>query len=536
MPHARLTRRRLLAALPPALLAPAFLPMTALAAGTVAHRLTVLHLNDFHAHHEPADASATTCETGHAGCFGGAARLATAVARERAAASAAGRAVVLVDAGDQFQGSLFFTAFKGEVERAVMHAIGTEAMAVGNHEFDNGPAGLRDFVRPARFAVLACNIGFDDTELAGRVRSGVVVEKGGLRLGLIGLTTPETANISSPGPGVRFAEPAAAAAGAAARLRAAGAEVVLALSHLGWAADRALAGQVAGVDGFIGGHSHTLLSDGEPGAAGPAHAVFSGPAGRAVVVQAAAYGRYLGRLDLDIAADGTLLAYGGDCRHIGLDLPEDPAVAALVAGYASRLGAVRARRVGHLAAELSNVTCRMTECALGDLVADAMLAAAPGTEVALINGGGLRAGLPAGEITLGQVLAVLPFGNTLATFELTGADLRAALAHGLGRAGQGGFPQVAGVHLAWNPLAAGDARLVSLAVRQADGTLAPLDDARIYRVVANDFLRRGGDGYDVLRTAARNPYDTGPPLDAVVVSALGRGAVAALDGRISLLR
>lgn len=533
MPHhqLRLTRRRLLASLPPL-----FLPMRVLAEGSVAHRLTVLHLNDFHSHHEPVDAAAVACGAGQEGCFGGAARLATALSREREAAEAGGRVVALVDAGDQFQGSLFFTAFAGAAERDVMHAIGTEAMAIGNHEFDRGPDTLRDFLRPARFAPLACNIAFDDPELAARIRPGLVLDKAGLKLGLIGLTTPETANISSPGPTVRFAEPGPAAATAAAALRGQGARVVLALSHLGWDVDQSLAGQIPGVDGFIGGHSHTLLSDSEPGAAGPAHAVFAGPAGRAVVVQAAAYGRYFGRLDLDIAADGTLLAYGGDCRHIGLDLPEDAGVAALVAGYAARLGTVRRRHVGQLDAELTNATCRVSECALGDLVTDAMLAATPGAQIALVNGGGLRAGLPAGPVTLGDVLTTLPFGNMLATFELTGTDLRAALIHGLDRMGQGGFPQIAGLYLAWNPLASGDARLVSVSRPLPDGTLAPLDPARHYRIVANNFLRAGGDGYAVLAEHAINPYDTGPPLDAALVSLLASRHSAGLDGRMALMR
>ena len=123
---------------------------------------------------------------------------------------------------------------------------------------------------------------------------------------------------------------------------------MLALSHLGVGADRALAGRVPGVDVFLGGHSHTLLSDTEPGAAGPAHAVLDGPAGPAVVLQAGAYGRHLGRLDLDVAADGTVLAYGGDCRHVGLDLPMDPTVAAIVASYAVHLDAVRRRPVGQM--------------------------------------------------------------------------------------------------------------------------------------------------------------------------------------------
>jgi 5'-nucleotidase len=525
----RLGRRLLLGAA-------ASLPMVRLARGAVAHRLTLLHVNDFHARHEPVDGGALACrpDQGRGGCFGGSPRLATAIALARTAARSAGRSVALLDAGDQFQGSLFYTAWKGEVERAVMHAIGTEVMAVGNHEFDNGPATLAAFVRGARFAVVSANLQVDDSDLAGLLRPWIILEKDGLRIGVVGLTTPETATSSSPGPRVRFLPPGPALTRAAAEARAAGARIVLALSHLGVGADRALAGRVPGVDVFLGGHSHTLLSDTEPGAAGPAHAVLDGPAGPAVVLQAGAYGRHLGRLDLDVAADGTVLAYGGDCRHVGLDLPMDPTVAAIVASYAVHLDAVRRRPVGQMAEALSNATCRIAECPLGNLVADAMLADSPGAEVAVMNAGGLRTGLPGGTVTLGDVLSVLPFGNTLATLQLRGTDLRAAIVNGLARAGTGAFPQVAGLRITWNPLAASPSRLLTLQVRNADGRYAPLDPDRRYHVVTNNFVRAGGDGYLMLRDNAIDPYDTGPPLDDAVSRAIAAALAPGIDERIGL--
>ncbi len=518
-----LSRRLFLAAL-------GTLPLSRLAEGAAAHRLTILHMNDFHARHEPADGRAVTCRLAAGSppvrpdCFGGAARLASAIAAERAAAEADGRQVLLVDAGDQFQGSLFYTAWRGDVELAVMHALGTEAMALGNHEFDHGPANLARFVRAARFPVLSANAdAAADPDLAGLVPAHLLLEKAGLRIGLVGVTTPATAVISAPGPHVRFTDPAAALARSAAALRAEGATLVVALSHLGLDEDMALAGHVPGVDVLVGGHTHTLLSDSEPGAAGPAHQAVSGPAGRAIIVQAAAFGRYLGRLDLDIAADGTVLAYGGDCRHVGLALPEEPRVAAIVAGYAAKLDGVRLRVVGRAAVAVGNTTCRVGECALGSFIADAMLASVQGADVALMNAGGIRTGLPEGEITLGDVLTMLPFGNTMATLKLSGADLQAAVANGLARLGAGAFPQVAGMRITWNPLAAPGARLVALEVAGAGG-YAPVDPARLYRVVTNNFLRGGGDGYAVLRDRAVEAYDAGPGLDETVAAAIAAQA------------
>ena len=509
------------------------LPMARLARAGVAHRLTILYINDFHSRHEPVDAAALACKPGKPSCLGGAAHLATALAQARQAAEADRRSVLLLDAGDQFQGSLFYTAWHGEVELAVMHALGTEAMAVGNHEFDNGPATLARFVRAAGFPVLSANVDASaDPDLAGLLRPWIVLHKDGLAVGVVGATTQETPVGSSPGPHVRFAAPGPALAEAATVARAAGAKFVIALSHLGVEEDRALAGQVAGVDVFVGGHSHTLLSDSESGAAGPAHQMVTGGSGRALVVQAACFGRYVGRLDLDVAADGTLVACGGDCRHVGLDLPAEPKVAAIVASYAVRLDGVRRRVAGQTAAALTNEGCRAGECAFGDFVADAMLASAHGAEVALMNAGGLRTGLPGGTVTLGDVMGALPFGNTVATLTLTGADLRAALANGLSRAGKGAFPQVAGMRVGWRRGAPDPVQ--SVVVRQPDGRFAPLDPARRYLVVTNDFLRRGGDGYAVLRSAAIDPYDAGPPLDETLASALAAASPVSphTDGRI----
>lgn len=515
--------------------------MIRLAHGETNHRLTVLHMNDLHSRHEPVDARFLTCsavaQPAKPDCFGGSARLVAALLAERAAAEAAGRTVLLVDAGDQFQGSLFYTAWHGEVELAVMHVLGTEAMAVGNHEFDNGPQTLARFIKGARFPILSANIdAASEPALAGLIRPSVLLHKGGLHIGVVGLTTQQTMIGSSPGPNVHFNDPGPALAAQAALLRAQGATLVIALSHLGWDDDRALAGNIPGVDVFVGGHSHTLLSDSEKGAEGPAHEVRAGTAGRAVVVQAACYGRYFGRLDLDIDSGGTVLAYGGDTRRVTLDMPEHPEVARIIASYAVQLDGVRQRVVGHAPAALDNATCRVAECALGSFTADAMLASVHGAEIAITNGGGLRVGLPEGDITVGDVMAMLPFGNTVATMQLKGADVAAALANGFSRAGAGAFPQIAGLRATWKPLAEPSARLGSIAVRQPDGGYAMLDPERVYRVVTNNFMRGGGDGYTMFKQNAIDPYDAGPPLDEMIAAAIAAASPFSplTDGRIGI--
>ncbi len=502
------------------------LPLTRIAWGQAAHRLTIIHLNDFHSRHDPVNGATLACNLGAAGCFGGSPRLATAIAAQRRAAEADGRAVLQLDAGDQFQGSLFYTALHGDAELAVMHAVGTEAMAVGNHEFDNGPANLARFIANARFPVLSANMTAGGV-LAGMIQPYALFDRAGLKLAVVGLTTPETLTTSSPGPDVQIGDPAAAMAQASAAARAAGAQVVIALSHLGIAADQALAAGVPGIAAIIGGHSHTLLSNVEAGAAGPHPTVV----GKTLIVQAGAYGRYLGRLDLDLAADGAVLAYGGECRHIGADIDPDPAVAAIVAGYAAPLEAARRQVLGQAPALGSPAGCRIAECALGDFVADAILAGARGADVAIMNAGGIRTGLPEGAVTRGDVIGMLPFGNTLSVLRIRGADLRAALLHGLSLVGRGGFPQTAGLRIGWNPV---DAAATTIAVRGADGQYQPLDPGRDYTLVTNDFTRSGGDGYTVLRDRAIDPYDTGPALEDLVAAHIQAGAAMPAGGRLVL--
>lgn len=526
-----LSRRLLLGA---ALAVPALRRPSAQAA----HQVRLVHVNDFHSRHEPVvRATGAGCRADEA-CLGGSARLVGAIAAAKAEAAAAGRGAVAIDAGDEFMGSLFYTQYRGAAELQVMKAWGCEAMTLGNHEFDNGPENLATFIAGADFPILAANI---DTRaepvLGGRTRPWWETVRGGARLAFIGVTTPETPLLSSPGRNLRFTDPAEATRRAIAEIRATGPATIVLLSHLGYGPDRQMAAEVAGLDVIVGGHSHTLLANDEPDAEGPMPVLVDGPDRRVRIVQTGAYGRFLGMLDLDLAADGRVVATGGACAPIGTGFPEDARVAALIAELARPLAETRRRPVGTLPAEMGNAECRRGECLLGNLVAEAILARAPGAEIAITNGGGLRAGLPGGLVTLGDVLTTLPFGNTVATMGLRGSDVLAALENGFsqGAGTAGRFPQVAGLRVVWDPAAAAGSRVRAVEVAQG-GRFAPLDPGRVYRVATNDFMRRGGDGYAPFRERALDPYDAGVPVDDALADyiAAGRTGAIALDGRIGV--
>ena len=172
---------------------------------------------------------------------------------------------------------------------------------------------------------------------------------------------------------------------------------------------------------------------------------------------------------------------------------------------------------------------------MGNLVADAMLdrVADQGVTIAIQNGGGIRASIDAGEVTMGEVLTVLPFQNTLATFQISGASIIAALENGVSEVeeGAGRFPQVAGIRFVWDAAAEPGSRIVEVTL--ADGSA--IDPAATYGVVTNNYVRGGGDGYKIFSSDAMNAYDYGPGLENVVADyMLEQGAYTPyLDGRIA---
>jgi 5'-nucleotidase len=365
---AMLARRHLLAAgLVPLLPLPAIRPAPAQAAA----RATILHLNDFHSRHEGAQPGGQACREGSP-CPGGSPRLVAAIRAARAAAEGEGRATLALDGGDQFMGSLYYTVHRGMAEAAMQNAWGCQAMALGNHEFDHGPEVTARYARALAAPLLAANLDTAaEPALHGLVRPWTVFRRGAARIGVVGLITEDTPTIASPGPRLRFTSAEEAAARAIAEIRAEGPATVVLLSHRGLGPDRQLAARVPGVDVIVGGHSHTLLA-GHPDAAGPHPVVLDGPDRPVRIVQAGALGRFLGRLDLDLAADGRVAAHGGDATEMTTALPEDATAAATLAGFGAgwpRSGAARsaglppASPTRHAAGpNAGSATCWRTRC------------------------------------------------------------------------------------------------------------------------------------------------------------------------------
>ena len=513
------------------------------AASFADYTLNILHINDWHSRIESNNKYESTCsavEEGKGECYGGAARLVAAIARERG--KLAGQNVLLLNGGDNFQGSLFYTTYKGKVEAEFLNDMKFDAMTVGNHEFDDGEDALAPFLDVIRFPVLSANVrAAAAARIGDRTKPSVVLEIGGQKIGIVGAVTNDTPEIASPGPNITIEDDVRSITAEVEKLKGQGVDKIIALTHVGYPRDNQMIARIPGVDVVVGGHSHSLLSNTDPKAEGPYPTMVDNPEGFKVpVTQAASYSKVLGEFRVVCDDNGVVKEASGDPIPLDRSITPDAGVLARIKELGAPIEALKAREVGETTAAIdgSRESCRARECAMGNLVSDAVLdrVRGQGVEVVISNGGGLRASIDQGKVTMGEVLTVLPFQNTIATFRLSGADLRQALENGVSQIeeGAGRFAQVAGLKYAFDRSKAPGSRVGEVEVME-NGQWKPLDPAKDYLVAANNYTRQGGDGYKVFADKARNAYDYGPGLEQVVADYLGAHSpyTPKLEGRIT---
>ena len=474
--------------------------------------LTLVHTNDTHAHLEPMELTLS----GKKVRVGGVAQRVAFFDRLRAER----RSLLFLDAGDVFQGTLYFNQYRGLADRYFMHRMLYRVMALGNHEFDLGPGPLADFLKGARFKVVSANVDVSaEPRLQGLFAPYAIVQVGGERVGVIGLTTPDTKEIANPGPTVAFLDPYESAQKAVYELLAKGVNKIVVLSHLGYGEDLKLARRLVGAQVIVGGHSHTLLGSfphPELRPAGPYPTVVKNPEGKDVlVVQAWEWGKVVGLLEVTFAPTGELLAYKGEALLMTPEVsPEDFFAKEALLAYAQPVMALMGQVIAEAKVDLvgERAIVRKRESNLGNLIADGMVwkTKGAGVQIALQNGGGIRASIPKGPITVGKVYEVLPFGNTLVVMDLKGKEILAALENGVSQweQGAGRFLQVSGLRYAFDLARPAGSRVVRVEVKTEKG-FAPLDLEATYRVVVNNFIANGGDGFTVLKEAQGYRVDTG---------------------------
>lgn len=508
------------------------------------YTLNILHINDWHSRIESINRFESTCsaeDEAEGKCFGGAARLVTAISQRRDALK--DQNVLLLNAGDNFQGSLFYTTYKGAVEAEFLNLMKFDAMTVGNHEFDDGEDALVPFLDKVTFPVLSANVKAEAASKVGdKIKPSVVLEVGGEKIGIVGAVANDTPELAAPGPNITFEEDVATITAEVEKLTGEGVDKIIALTHVGYPRDLEAIARIPDVDVVVGGHSHTLLHNSDDKAVGPYPTMVDNPGGYQVpVVQAASYSKYLGELAVTFDDSGVVKAASGDPIMLDSSIKPDEAVLARIKELGGPIEELKAREVSETTAPIDGAreSCRAKECEMGNLITDAMIDRVKdqGVTIAIQNGGGIRASIDEGVITMGEVLEVLPFQNTLATFQLSGADLKASIEAGLSEIedGAGKFPQVGGLKYTFDKsVPPNEGRLQSIEVME-NGAWVPLDESKTYTIATNNFVRGGGDGYKLFAENAQNAYDYGPSLEQVVADylAANRPYTPKLEGRIT---
>ncbi|RDW20581.1 choice-of-anchor I family protein [Oceanobacillus chungangensis] len=472
--------------------------------------LTIMHTNDTHANLDNV------------------AKRVTAVKEVRAEEPNA----LLLDAGDVMSGTLYYNEFQGMADLRFMNLMGYDAMTFGNHEFDLGSTeeglqGLADFVEGAKFPFVSSNVDFTKDDkfkglfsdiissrpADGHIYNGMIREVEGEKVGIFGLTTAETADLSSPG-AIEFEDYIKEAERAVKAFEGQGVDKIVALTHIGYDDnpnvdnDLTLAAEVDGIDVIVGGHSHTQLN--EP------VIITKDNAGKekdpTVIVQAYQYNNFLGKVDVEFNDKGEVVAAAGKLIDVA-EKADDQYALGLLEQYSTQVEKVSQTEIGATAESAllnprtsdkgneEQVSVRKNETPLGNLITDGMLAEGKEYDeevvMAFQNGGGIRAAINEGPITVGEVITVLPFGNTPAVMELTGAEIKEAFEISVGELPyeNGGFLHVAGGKVEFDSSKPAQSRVISVSYQNEDGSYTEIQDKEIYKIVTNAFTAKGGDGY-----------------------------------------
>jgi 5'-nucleotidase len=419
--------------------------------------------------------------------------------------------LLVIDAGDIFQGTPYFKFYHGQTEVEMLNQAGYDLYTIGNHEFDDGPSNLATQLKNAKFDILSCNIDASACpQLARLIRPAEVRTIKGQRVGFIGAITPDLEHVSLRTEAVKVIQAdndwTAPIRHEIEKMKAAGVNKIVLVTHTGIERDRELA-QLPEVDAIIGGHSHTRLDE--------AVVVERQDGSHCIIVQTGCYGRALGKLDLAFTADGKVDLDNSHYRLINITdrIYQEKEIARYLRKKARPFLAMRRDVVAIAETDFDNAFKRYPgDSPLGDLITDALAEAAQpyGATVALHNRGGIRSRIDKGPITQEKVEELLPFENHLIVATVSGADLQRALENSVSGGLGAKFLDVHGLRFQWDPTKPPGQRVRDILVADNAGQLRPWRSDADYRVAINSYSFNGGEGYDF--SHARDVVDTGKRL------------------------
>jgi len=417
---------------------------------------------------------------------------------------------LIVSAGDMFQGSPDSNLLYGKTVVEMMNAIGFDAMTIGNHEFDWGVAILKQRIAQSNFPYISANITDKSTgTLADFVKPYAIFERNGLKIAIIGLTTPETAYKASGKvvSAYQFEYPATIVNALVPKLKQQGVDIILVLSHLGSMMDQTtgkITGEAAdlamntdGIDAIISGHSHQIVS---------------GMVNHVPIVQASYWGRAVGTIDISYnKSTKKIVSSSASTAILPIQkLTADPQVKTILDQVQTETASIKNTILGRTIHELGHNRDVQEVSLLGQWTTDIMRSSTD-ADIAFQNAGGIRTNIAAGNITLGNLYEVFPFDNTLVTMEMTGAQIIKVLEHGI-QNNTIGMVQFSGIKVVYDQDQIDNQRIH---VTLLDDT--PLDLTRTYKVVTNDFMAAGGDNFTMFKEGNKQT-DTNIPLRDICVT------------------
>lgn len=486
--------------------------------------LHIFHVNDIHAHYAPYLPRGTTClpsEEGAGRCVGGVDRVIGLLRSMKESVMLQGQDSLFLHAGDEFQGTLFFTYYGPKLSTYILNAMEFDAFTFGNHEFDLGPAGVHTLLSQLNpnTTIVSSNVDFSRNPELSWVAQRVVPFKivsapSGARYGIVGVTTDRTPELSSPGPSISFKPMRESVQDAIDVLRTEhNVDKIIVLSHIGFTVDVSLAESLHGVDVIVGGHSHTDLSaDAYPTMK---HNADGTPV---CIVQAWAWGHKLGHLEVSFdPTSGAVQSCTGTATLITPKTPSDPTIRDIVEEFRPAVTHLLTIPVAIVSQPLRADNCKEGECSLGNLITDAVLNKTKAL-IAFVNSGGIRSSIAAGNVSLGAVYEAFPFGNTVGSLDMDGTLLMKTFEYSCAHVGWPSFLQVSGIQVYCHGSEDGK---VALRVKSpSTGQWVPVLPSSQYKVVTSNFLWNGGDGYSFLTDVRGQVFDHGSSLAEILVEYL----------------
>jgi len=471
--------------------------------------LHLLHVNDIHSRFEQTNKRSGTCKPDDAAeekCFGGVARLKKKVDDLKAQYDN----VIFVNAGDFYQGTVFYTTFKWKVVAQFAKMLDFTAMSLGNHEFDDGIAGLLPFLKntSTTFPMISSNI--DDSQLpveqklTDYIKKSTIATINGKKIGIIGYVTTKTAEISQPPENLEFLDEIESIQREAKKLTDSGVNIIIAVGHAGFVKDKEIAEKVPQVDVVVGGHSNTFLYTGDPPSTqenkvGDYPFVAEQSGGKKVpVVQAFAYTKYLGHLNLTFDDNGNLNNFNGNPILLTQNFPEDQDGLKALEPFQEKVEILKKTVVGTIETTLEH--SRTQESSFGNFVTDAFVQYHTNkrntSAIAIINSGAIRADEISGQITRADLLQIDPFENNVEFLEIKGSILRTEFEKSAKLLTpeneldpDGAFLQVSGIRMTIDKCKNPN-EITELKIKSESGQYVELEDTKVYKVVTISYLAK----------------------------------------------